>query len=153
MLIQGPAILPDVYPAGLGGGQALCVGPEAVRGLFDPDCPIALPRDTGMSMLLTSPAYLFAIPALTRYGMNRLVTGSALAILVITFVNVMHFSQGWVQFGYRFSLDFIPWALVLVALGMQRIRTSLVAAIAGLLIGVSILVNFWGVVWGNVLGW
>ena len=128
-------------------------GRIAVRGLFDADCPIALPRDTGMSILLTSPAYLFAIPALKRYGMNRLVTGSALAILVITFVNVMHFSQGWVQFGYRFSLDFIPWALVLVALGMQRIRTSLVAAIAGLLIGVSILVNLWGVIWGNVLGW
>jgi len=153
MLFQGPAILPDVYPAGLGNGQALCVDPNAVRGLFDPTCPIAIPRDTGMSILLTSPAYLFAIPALRRYGANRLVTGSALAILVITFVNVMHFSQGWVQFGYRFSLDFIPWALVLVALGMQRIRTSLVAAIAGALIGVSILVNLWGVVWGNVLGW
>jgi hypothetical protein len=153
MLFQGPAILPDVYPAGLGNGQALCIDPAAVHGLFDADCPIALPRDTGMSILLTSPAYLFAIPALKRYGMNRLVTGSALAILVITFVNVMHFSQGWVQFGYRFSLDFIPWALVLVALGMQRIRTSLVAAIAGLLIGVSILVNLWGVIWGNVLGW
>ena len=108
MLFNGPAILPDVYPAGLGNGQALCVDPGAVRGLFDADCPIALPRDTGMSILLTSPAYLFAIPApAAATGMNRLVTGSALAILVITFVNLMHFSQGWVQFGYRFSLDFV----------------------------------------------
>jgi hypothetical protein len=153
MLFQGPAILPDVYPAGLGNGQALCVGPGAVRGLFEKDCPIALPLDTGMSILLTSPAYLFAIPALRRYGMNRLVTGSALAILVITFVNLMHFSQGWVQFGYRFSLDFIPWALVLVALGMERVRGWLPAVLAGVLIGVSILVNAWGVAWGNVLGW
>jgi hypothetical protein len=157
MLFNTPAILPDVYPAGLGNGQALCVAPGAVRGLFDPDCPIAMPRDTGMSLLLTSPAYLFALPALARYGRNRLVTGSVLAILVITFVNLMHFSQGWVQFGYRFSLDFVPWALVLVALGMERFRASYGAAIAGVLIGaavaVSIAVNLWGVIWGNVLGW
>jgi hypothetical protein len=157
MLFNAPAILPDVYPAGLGNGQLLCQAPGAVRGLFDPDCPIALPRDTGMSLLLTSPAYLFAIPALLRYGRNRLVTGSVLAILVIAFVNLMHFSQGWVQFGYRFSLDFIPWALVLVALGMDRIRVSYGGAVAGILIGtalvLSVAVNLWGVVWGNVLGW
>ncbi|MDP9482215.1 MAG: hypothetical protein M3P84_03230, partial [Chloroflexota bacterium] len=36
MLFSTPAILPDIYPAGLGGGQALCVDPGAVRGLFDP---------------------------------------------------------------------------------------------------------------------
>ena len=29
-------------------------------------CPLAVPRDTGMSVLLTSPAYLLAIPALRR---------------------------------------------------------------------------------------
>jgi hypothetical protein len=153
MLFNTPAILPDIYPAGLGNGQALCIDPGAVRGLFDADCPIALPRDTGMSLLLTSPAYLFAIPALRRYGMNRLVTGSALAILIVTFVNVMHFSQGWVQFGYRFSLDFVPWALVLVALGMQRVRAPLALAFGGVLIAASIAINAWGVIWGNVLGW
>ena len=27
----------------------------------------------------------------------------------------MHFSQGWVQFGYRFSHDFVPFALIVVA--------------------------------------
>ena len=32
----------------------------------------------------------------------------------------MHFSQGWVQFGYRFSNDVAPFALVLVALGFER---------------------------------
>jgi hypothetical protein len=158
MLLNTPAILPDVFPAGLGNGQALCTAPGAVRTLFDPNCPIAVPRDTGMSLLLTSPAYLFAIPPILRgWGRNRLVTGSVLAILVITFVNLMHFSQGWVQFGYRFSLDFIPWALVLVALGMERVRVSVGAAVAGALIGtalaVSVAVNLWGVVWGNVLGW
>jgi hypothetical protein len=158
MLFNTPAILPDVFPAGLGNGQALCTAPGAVRALFDPNCPIAVPRDTGLSLILTSPAYLFGIPAVVRgWGRNRLVTGSVLAILVITFVNLMHFSQGWVQFGYRFSLDFIPWALILVALGMERVRVSVGAAVAGVLIGAalvgSVAINLWGVIWGNVLGW
>ena len=34
----------------------------------------------------------------------------------------MHFSQGWVQFGYRFSNDFAPFALILVALGIAPPR-------------------------------
>jgi hypothetical protein len=158
MLFNTPAILPDVFPAGLGNGEALCTVPGAVRTLFDPSCPIAAPRDTGLSLLLTSPAYLFAIPPIVRgWGRNRLVTGSVLAILVIAFVNLMHFSQGWVQFGYRFSLDFVPWALVLVALGMERVRVSAGAAVAGVLMGAalvaSVAINLWGVIWGNVLGW
>jgi hypothetical protein len=154
MLFSTPAITPDVVPAGLGGGDPLCVDPGAVRGLFDRECPIALPRDTGMSLLLTSPAYLLAWPALRLFwGRSRLVTGSALAVLLIAIVNVMHFSQGWVQFGYRFSNDFVPWALVLVALGIERMRAGLGIAVAVVLVVLSVAVNLWGVVWGNLLGW
>lgn len=154
MFLSTPAITPDVYPAGLGNGEPLCTDPEAARGLFDERCPIALPRDIGMSLLLTSPAYLLVIPGLRRYGRSRLVTGAAVAVLAVAFFNVMHFSQGWVQFGYRFSNDFVPWALLLVALGIERIRTRrawIVACLA--LVGASVAVNWWGVVWGNVLGW
>ncbi len=153
MLFSTPAIEPNIYPAGLGGGEALCVDPAAVRGLFDRDCPIALPLDTGMSLILTSPPYLFALPTLRRLRRSRLIAGAALAVLIVAFVNAMHFSQGWVQFGYRFSLDFVPWALLLVAIGMERLRTSAGVAIAIGLVVVSIAVNWWGVVWGNVLGW
>jgi hypothetical protein len=154
LLLNTPVLAPDVVPAALGGGEALCTDPGAVRSLFDPDCPLALPRDTGMSLILTSPAYLLAWPALRRlWGRSRLVTGAALAVGLIALVNVMHFSQGWVQFGYRFSNDFVPWALVLVALGMERLRSGLGVAIAIALVVVSVAVNLWGVVWGNVLGW
>jgi len=90
----------------------------------------------------------------------------------------MHFSQGWVQFGYRFSLDFAPWAILLVAIGLERIaaRTAAaghtgrtleepafgidrragawaIVAVAIVLVAVSVFVNLWGVVWGDVLGW
>ena len=70
-----------------------------------------------MGLLLTSPAWLVAVGAVRRFGWNRLVTGCVSAVVLIALVNVAHFSQGWVQFGYRFSNDFAPFALVLLALG------------------------------------
>ncbi|HLX36079.1 MAG TPA: hypothetical protein VKR30_12660, partial [Candidatus Limnocylindrales bacterium] len=106
MLGQLPAFFPNVTPSPVSGGQPLCVDPGAVRSLFDPNCPIAMPVDVGTSLIVTSPAYLLAIPALIG-GRTRLVVGAFLAVLAIAFVNLMHFSQGWVQFGYRFSNDFV----------------------------------------------
>ena len=82
---------------------------------------------------------------------SRLVAGAYLAVLAIAFVNLMHFSQGWVNFGYRFSNDFVVFALPLVALGMSR-RGGVGWLGAGL-IALSVAVNLWGVIWGNVLGW
>jgi len=103
-----------------------------------------------MSILLTSPAYLLVIPAL-RGGRSRLVLGAVLAVMAIGLVNLMHFSQGWVQFGYRFSNDLVPFALPLVAVGMAR--RGGVGLLGLWLVGVSVAVNLWGVIWGNLLGW
>jgi hypothetical protein len=151
MLFSAPVLLPDAVPAALGDYGTLCVHPGAVRGIFDEACPLALPRDVGMSLLLTSPAYLLAIPALRLHGRSRLVTGSVVAILLIALVNLMHFSQGWVQFGYRFSNDFVPFALLLVAIGLAR--RGRVGRLGWGLVAVSVAVNLWGVAWGNLLGW
>jgi hypothetical protein len=153
MFFSTPAIAPDVVPATLGGGQALCTDPGAIRTLFDANCPIALPRDIGMSVILTSPAYLLIAGSFRGLGRNRLVGGAFVAVLLIAIVNLMHFSQGWVQFGYRFSLDFLPWALILVALGLDRLRSTAAVVAGGALIVTSVAVNLWGVVMGNALGW
>jgi hypothetical protein len=150
-LLEPPAVLPTSVPASLGDGPPLCTEPGAARGLFDGNCPLLLPQDVGMSLFLTSPAYLFALPALRRYGRSRLVTGAAVAILSIGVINLMHFSQGWVQFGYRFSNDFVPFALILVALGIERRGGARPLAIG--LVAASVAINFWGVWAGNVLGW
>jgi uncharacterized membrane protein YhaH (DUF805 family) len=109
-----------------------------------------------MSILITSPAYLLLLPALRRYGRSRLVTGAALAVVLVVLVNLMHFSQGWVQFGDRFSNDVVPFALPLVALGAERLvdrnrRWTMPLVVA--LVIVSIAVNAWGVAWGGLLGW
>jgi hypothetical protein len=151
LLLSTPAVLPDETQNSVGQHAPLCTAPDAARGLFDEDCPIAIPRDVGMSILLTSPAYLLVIPALRRGRGSRLVVGAALAVAAIGLFNLMHFSQGWVQFGYRFSNDFVPFALPLVALGMAR--RGGVGLLGAWLVGLSIAVNLWGVIWGNILGW
>ena len=150
-LLSTPAILPEHMPDAFGNdGDAVCTTPGAERGLFDRECPLAVPKTIGMSILLTSPAYLLGLAALFRRR-SRLVAGAILAVAAIAFVNLLHFSQGWVNFGYRFSNDFVVFALPLVALGMAR--RGGVGWLGVGLIGLSVAINLWGVIWGNVLGW
>jgi len=133
--------LPDINPP---------CDPGAVRGLFEATCPIIAPNPVGMSLFLTSPAWLLGFLSLRWWGIDRLVTGCALAVGAIAVVNLMHFSQGWVQFGYRFSNDFAPFALILVALALQATRHR---RIGYSLIGLSVAINLWGVIWGHLAGW
>ncbi len=152
MLFEAPRIMPDttgIYP---GQGSAACIV-STTRGLFDTGCPLALPNAIGMSIILTSPAYLLAplswLPARLR-SLDRATVGATIAVLGIAVVNLMHFSQGWVQFGYRFSNDFVPFALILVALAASRIGRLWPLL---LLVVASVVVNFWGTTWGVALGW
>jgi hypothetical protein len=124
--------------------------PTGLGLLLDRDCPLLRPDPLGLSLLLVSPAYLLALPVLWRAWRHRLVAGAALAVALIALVDLMHFSQGWVQFGYRFSNDFAPFAVILVTLGIARRGSDLLAT--GL-VAASVLVNAWGVYWGVTLGW
>jgi hypothetical protein len=154
MLFGMPRILPQfssVFPGN--SGDALCVATSA-RGLFDKSCPLAIPEATGTSIILSSPAYLLAALAfrpLRNLKIDRATAGATIAVLAIATINLMHFSQGWVQFGYRFSNDFVPFALILVALGASRLGRWW--PLLAVLVGLSIVVNFWGVMWGVILGW
>jgi hypothetical protein len=134
--------MPDVMPVCLPGDP---------RSLFSATCPVIVPQPVGMSLLLTSPGWLLVIPAVLRIRHSRLIAGATLGVVAIAIANLMHFSQGWVQFGYRFSNDFAPFALLLAALGilgLGRVRGRV-----ALLVGVSIAINAWGVVWGLILSW
>src|SRR5205085_2106677 len=102
---------PTLTPAGVDCGLTL----------LNQSCPVVQPSPIGMSILLTSPAYLLVVPALLSSWRRRVVAGSALAVAAIAFLDLMHFSQGWVQFGYRFSNDFAPFAMVLVTLAIARL--------------------------------
>jgi hypothetical protein len=149
-----PVVAPTIKPDTLGYGPlvVLCSAPGAQRGLFDADCPLVLPVDTGTSLLLSSPGLLLALFAVWRRPLARLTLGAGLAVVVIALFNLAHFSQGWVQWGYRFSMDFLPFLLPLVALGAARVDgRPRVTAIVLLVAGAAI--NLWGIAWAGILGW
>jgi hypothetical protein len=141
---------PDIMPTT--GQFEHCV--DAARSILG-SCPVVAPAKYGMSIFLTSPAFLLIPVVAAAAWRQRVVMGALLAVVAIGLVNLAHFSQGWVQFGYRFSLDFAPFALVLVTIGIAWFARSRrgFAWVALPLVVLSILVNAWGVYWGVTLGW
>jgi hypothetical protein len=145
-----PAVMPDTL--GLGAPKQLCTTAGVQRSLFDPGCPLAVPVDIGTSVLLSAPGLLLALFAFRQRSLSRLATGTALAVALVATFNLSHFSQGWVQWGYRFSLDWIPFLLPMVALGAAAVNgRPRATAIVLLIVGAA--VNEWGVTWGRILGW
>jgi hypothetical protein len=149
-----PVVAPDLKPNTLGFGDpvVLCTAPDAQRSLFDPDCPLVMPIDIGTSILLSAPGLLIALFAVRRHPLARLTVGVGLTVVVIALFNLAHFSQGWVQWGYRFSLDFIPFLLPLVALGAGH-ADGRPRGVAIALVIAGAAINLWGVAWGQLLGW
>jgi hypothetical protein len=149
-----PVVAPDIKPDTLGYGetQVLCQPPDTKRGLFDQACPLVMPVDIGTSILLSAPGLLLALLAFRRPRLARLKVGATASVVIIALFNLSHFSQGWVQWGYRFSLDFMPFLLPLVAIGAAKANGKpRLLAIALVVIGAAI--NVWGVTWGQMLGW
>jgi len=149
-----PLVAPDVKPDTLGyfDPAPLCTDPGAQRSLFDASCPLVIPIDIGTSILLSAPGLLLALFAFRRRGLARLSIGTAAAVVIVAVFNLAHFSQGWVQWGYRFSLDFMPFLLPMVALGAARGDGRLRIVAAALLVAGAVI-NLWGVTWGQILGW
>ncbi|MNR75445.1 hypothetical protein D3C72_60750 [compost metagenome] len=98
----------------------------------------------GLSLLMTTPAFLWAIKA---RGWNWLSVGSWLAVVGIALPILLHGDIGGAQFGYRYAMDFYPFLLLLMIRGMgDRLTFE-----QGLAIGLSLLVNAWGI-WACVTG-
>jgi hypothetical protein len=74
---------------------------------------------------------------------GSLCLGLWLSILFVTIPSLLYYNTGSYQFGYRFALDWLPLAVLLVALGTGgRLRwwgKGLIAA--------SVLMHLWGVLW------
>jgi hypothetical protein len=56
---------------------------------------------------------------------------------------ITYYGVGWVQFGYRYGLDFIPFLLLLAAIGLGQPVSKLAR---GLILG-GVVVNIWGAFW------
>jgi hypothetical protein len=100
--------------------------------------PYFEPNWVGLGLFFTTPAFIYAF----KGPWNRLSKYAALAVLCILPILVTHGTVGFTQFGYRFSLDFTPFMMLLVAKGM---RENLGWEEKTLII-LSVLINLWGVV-------
>jgi 4-amino-4-deoxy-L-arabinose transferase-like glycosyltransferase len=107
-----------------------------------PNFPWFEPSWMGLSLLFTTPAFIYIFVGPFKGGWHSLSKKAALAVLCILPPIITHGTVGFTQFGYRFSLDFTPFLMLLVAAGM---RENLGWTEKSLII-LSVLVNLWGVV-------
>ncbi|MGK2849990.1 MAG: hypothetical protein ACSLFN_03660 [Candidatus Limnocylindrales bacterium] len=79
--------------------------------------PFLKPDGLGMSVLLTSPGLLFAIRADWRRRDVQLLGLTAVLVLIPT---LLYYGGGWLQYGYRYFLDSVPFVLTLCGLAASH---------------------------------
>ena len=90
----------------------------------------------GLGLFLTTPALLYMFKA----RLDRLNLAAIAALFAILIPIITYGATGWSQFGYRFSLDFLPFMAILVASGKDyRLDRFKLAVII-----LSLTINFWG---------
>jgi hypothetical protein len=88
-------------------------GPEIV-----PNTPFFLrPRFIGMSLFLTTPAFLWIFVALREIRRDVVVAATGAAALLALLPDLFHGTVGFQQFGYRFSIDAQPFLVALALTG------------------------------------
>jgi hypothetical protein len=102
--------------------------------------PLQLGYDPhGLSLLLTLPLLVFLVIPKKR---PRLTLPLWLTVAVCALPGLFYQNTGYMQFGFRFSLDYTPYLLLLFAIGGWSLRhRGVLAAVA-----LGVLVNFWGAV-------
>ena len=91
---------------------ALLSAPQLRRSV-----PFVVPDKFGMSMLLVSPGLFAAVRAGFRSPTQRLLWIASALVAVPVF---LYYGGGYVQYGFRYSLDFTPFLVALVALGTRQ---------------------------------
>jgi hypothetical protein len=82
-----------------------------------PTFPFFQPDGLGMSILFTSPGLGPALLAPWRSGLARALGVTAVIVLI---PSLLYYGGGWLQYGYRYALDSIPFVLALCALAAAR---------------------------------
>jgi hypothetical protein len=103
-----------------------------------------------MSILLTSSPFVYAL-LVRRHDVLR--NASWIAIPLVALPTLFYYSQGWVQFGYRYLMDYLPFLMLLTALGFEDNQSRRSIWIMAALVLVSVAIGFWGRYWGTRLGW
>lgn len=103
------------------------------------DFPYFLPSNVGMALWITTPALLLLL--LVKFK-DKAVGWFLLTALLVALPSLIHGTVGFTQFGYRFSLDYILFLLLLLIFIFERIGK----AWTWLFVGLSIAINLWVVI-------
>ncbi len=106
---------------------------------FSDKPPYIIPSLNVLALWFVTPALLLIPVANFK---NKLVICSMITVIVMSLPGLMHGSNGFTQFGFRFALDFLPFLLIIVGDAINKKTFGW----AKFLISLSILVNLWGVI-------
>lgn len=112
-----------------------------------PSIPYIQPSWNGLSILITTPAFVLLLKSKFNDWEIRF---AILSCLLIAGFVLMHGSNGFAQFGYRFAIDFYPFLFFLF---LKRFENSPPSKFAWLLLFAGVFINTWGVLWINKFNW
>jgi hypothetical protein len=100
--------------------------------------PLRLGYDPhGMSLLLTTPLFILLFFPKVRPRLHWALWAS---VACVALPGLFYQNDGYMQFGFRFSLDYTPYLVLLLALGGRSIKSGLFIGLAAL----GVAVNTWG---------
>lgn len=92
----------------------------------------------GLALWFTTPLLLCVMWPRQRPAVHRALWCT---VALVALPSLLYQNTGWVQFGYRFSLDYMPFLIMLIAIGGRRIGPG-----SKLLIAFGMLINLFGAV-------
>src|SRR5207245_3070225 len=115
----------------------LLAGPHPIGGDANPILrpPWLEPSDWGMGLIWVSPWVLAAL-----WARGRAALALALGVGVLVGPTLFYYGLGWVQFGYRYAIDALPFAVALAAMGIRRQRWE---HLLGPTTTVCLVITFW----------
>jgi len=102
--------------------------------------PYVQPTPMGMGIFFTTPALLYVFRARLR---DPIVTACWLGIAAISIPLLTYEATGWLTFGDRYTLDLLPFAVLVAAYGLPNPLNN---RARGLII-LSAIINLWGTYW------
>lgn len=95
----------------------------------------------GLALWVTSPNL---VPALWPKKVSALMVALFASTALVAILDLCYQNSGWVQFGYRFSLDYMPALIVLLALSRRRFGWGFVAVLV-----LAVAINAFGAITFN----
>lgn len=149
---QSLAIKNSVFPHGF---FSIYYLPERIKDIFlsfpifSAHYPFVTPSLYAMALYVVTPAFFLILYASFK---KRLVYSSLITVFIMSVPSLIKGGNGFTQFGFRYSLDFLPFLLILTASGLEN-RFNIYSKS---LLVLSIIINLWGVIMISFLnkwGW